>query len=132
MPSDFDLVISADTPSLTAEFTLKDADGAHAGYRRTEFRSMTASRLETLFDLREHLKRLVERANQPAALAELGVFIAKDVLGDEIFDKLWKPISQRTLDQSIPVIRRPRSFEDRKSTRLNSSHFQVSRMPSSA
>ena len=124
MSSDFDLEIKADTPSLTAEFTLKDAGGAHAGYKRTEFGRLGASRLETLFDLRESLRRLVDREKQPTALAELGVAIAKDVLGDEIFDRLWKPQSQRTLRIQLP---RPDQAEDSLAAALARVPWEIAR-----
>jgi hypothetical protein len=124
MTSDFDLVIAADTANLTAEFTLKDGDGAHAGYKRTEFARLGASRLETLFDPRESLRRLVDRDKQPAALAELGVAIAKDVLGDEIFDKLWNPQSQRTLRIQLP---RPDQAEDSLAAALARVPWEIAR-----
>jgi tetratricopeptide (TPR) repeat protein len=103
MPSDFDLIITADTPTLTAEFNLKNPDGSHAGYKRTEFVHLDASRLEELFDLRNYLRRLVERTKQPEELARLGVVIAKDVLGDEIFNQLWGQQNQRTLRILLPA-----------------------------
>jgi hypothetical protein len=124
MSSDFDLEIKADTPSLTAEFTLKDGDGAHAGYKRTEFARLDVSRRETLFNLRESLRRLVDRDKQPAALAELGVAIAKDVLGDEIFDRLWKPQSQRTLRIQLP---RPDQAEDSLAAALARVPWEIAR-----
>jgi hypothetical protein len=86
---DFDLIITADPEKLTAEFHLQTADGAHAGYQLTDFKELSATQVESLFDLRKHLRRFVPADQQEEFLAELGVLIAKQVLGEEIFSKLW-------------------------------------------
>ena len=103
MLGNFDLVVSADTPSLTAEFRLLAPDGSQAGYQRTEFRKLPAGALEKLFDLRSHFQRMIEADKQPAALADTGVTIARDVLGADICDKLWEPQTQRTLRIALPT-----------------------------
>ena len=43
MPANFDLIITADTPSGRVELELRDQHGAHLGYRLTEFKDIDVS-----------------------------------------------------------------------------------------
>ena len=52
----------------------------------------------------------------------------KDIIDDKITDKQWKDLNDLTLYQYHILTK----IIDRKSTRLNSSHIPLSRMPSSA
>ena len=102
MPSHFDLIITADYPSRTAEFTLRDAAGVQLAFRQTKFENISASHQRGLFDLRNYLRLYVEQGKERAAVAEIGVCIAEEVLGKEIFEKLWESESQRTLRIQLP------------------------------
>ena len=102
MSPNFDLVITADTPSLTAELRLLDGDGIQLAYRLTDFKTIAVSRQQGLFDLRNYLKNYVEQGKEAASVAEIGVCIAEEVLGQEIFLKLWGANNQRTLRIQLP------------------------------
>lgn len=102
MPTHFDLIIIADTPNFTAEFRLLDADGSHLAYRHTDFKTISPSHRYGLFDLRNYLRLYVAEGKEPAAVAEIGVCIAEEVLGQNIFEKLWASKSQRTLRIQLP------------------------------
>ena len=102
MSPNFDLVITADTPSLTAELRLLDGDGNQLAYRLTDFKTIAVSRRQGLFDLRNYLKNYVEQGKEAASVAEIGVCIAEEVLGKEIFLKLWQANYQRTLRIQLP------------------------------
>ena len=51
MPPHFDLIITADYPKRTAELSLLDAHGSQLAYRQTDFKTITVSRRQGLFDL---------------------------------------------------------------------------------
>jgi tetratricopeptide (TPR) repeat protein len=102
MQSNFDLIITADYPNRTAELRLLDAHGSQLAFRRTDFKAISASRLHGLFDLRSYLRHYVEKGKEAASVAEIGVCIAEEVLGEEIFRKLWESESQRTLRVQLP------------------------------
>ncbi len=102
MPPNFDLVITADTPSLTSELRLLDGDGNQLFYRPTDFKTIAVSRQQGLFDLRNYLKNYVDQGKEAASVAEIGVCIAEEVLGQEIFLKLWQANNKRTLRIQLP------------------------------
>jgi hypothetical protein len=102
MPDHFDLVVTADYPSRTAEFRLLDGYGSQVAYRQTDFKTIAASRQQGLFDLRNYLRHYVEDEKEAASVAEIGVCIAEEVLGSEIFLKLWESQSRRTLRIQLP------------------------------
>ncbi|MGH2358741.1 MAG: CHAT domain-containing protein [Candidatus Limnocylindria bacterium] len=102
MPAHFDLVVTADYPSRTAELRLLDAHGSQLAFRQTDFKNIAVSRQQGLFDLRNYLRYYVEEGKEAASVAEIGVCIAEQVLGEEIFRKLWKSESQRTLRIQLP------------------------------
>lgn len=102
MPAQFDLIITADYPSRTAEFRLLDDHGAQLAFRQTDFKTISTGHLQGLFDLRNFLRHYVEAGKEAAAVAEIGVCIAEDVLGQEIFEKLWPSETQRTLRIQLP------------------------------
>jgi hypothetical protein len=102
MQAGFDLIITADYPTRTAELRLHDADCVHLAYRQTDFKTIAASRWQGLFNLRNYLHLYVEQGKQAASVAEIGVCIAEEVLGEEIFRKLWESTSQRTLRIQLP------------------------------
>lgn len=102
MPAHFDLIITADHPNGTAEFRLLDSAGAQLAFRQTDFKKITTSHQQGLFDLRNFLRNYVEEGKEVAAVAEVGVCIAEEVLGEDIFKRLWESESQRTLRIQLP------------------------------
>ena len=71
-------------------------------------------------------------ARTQTALAEINITPLVDVvLVLLLIFMLTAPVLQSGVEVAIPKTRSVNQL-DRKSTRLNSSHFQVSRMPSSA
>ena len=102
MSDQFDLVVTADYPSRTAEFRLRDGHGSQIAYRHTDFNDIAVSRQQGLFDLRNFLRHYVDDGKEAASVAEIGVCIAEEVLGAEIFRKLWESQSHRTLRIQLP------------------------------
>jgi tetratricopeptide (TPR) repeat protein len=102
MPSDFDLIITVDSPSLTAHFRLLDAHGSQLAFNQTDFRTLTLSDRRGLFDLRNYLRYYVESGHEAASVAQIGVCIAEQVLGEHIFRRLWASQAQRTLRIQLP------------------------------
>ena len=88
MPTCFDLIITTDYPQRTAELRLLDMHGSQLAYRLTDFKTITLSRQQGLFDLRNYLRDYVETGQEAAAVAEIGVCIAEQVLGPDIFPLL--------------------------------------------
>jgi len=60
------------------------------------------SRQQGLFDLRNYLRHYVEEGKEAASVAEIGVCIAEEVLGADIFRTLAASRSQRTLRIQLP------------------------------
>ena len=102
MPSNFDLIITADYPSRTAEFRLLDEHGVQLAFRQTDFKTIAVSRQQGLFDLRNYLRHYVEPGREAASVAEIGVCIAEEVLGANIFRTLAASRSQRALRIQLP------------------------------
>lgn len=102
MTAHFDLIIDADDANRTAEFTLRDSAGVQIAFRQTDFNTISVSHQQGLFDLRNYLRLYVEEGKERAAMAEIGVCIAQEVLGQEIFEKLRASNSQRTLRIQLP------------------------------
>jgi tetratricopeptide (TPR) repeat protein len=102
MPSNFDLIITADYPNRTAELRLLDTHGSQIAFRQTDFKTIAVSRQQGLFDLRNYLRHYVELGHEAASVAEIGVCIAEEVLGADIFLKLWESQAQRTLRIQLP------------------------------
>ena len=97
MPSNFDLIITADYLSRTAELRLLDAHGVQLAFRQTDFKTIAVSRQQGLCDLRDYLRHYVEEGKEAASIAEIGVCIAEEVLGEDIFRHLWASEAQRAL-----------------------------------
>src|SRR5439155_9639279 len=76
--------------------------GTQLAFRQTDFKTIPVSRQQGLFDLRNYLRHYVEAGQESASIAEIGVCIAEQVLGEEIFRKLWESQSQRTLRIQLP------------------------------
>ncbi|MEO1400160.1 MAG: CHAT domain-containing protein [Cyanobacteria bacterium J06635_1] len=102
MPAHFDLIVTADSPTFTAEFRLLDGHGSQLAYHPADFNNIAASRLRGLFDLRNYLRTYVDPGQESASMAEIGVCIAAEVLGEDIFNLLWQSQAQRTLRIQLP------------------------------
>lgn len=102
MSATFDLVITADDRGDIAEFRLLDAGGVQVGFRCTDFTKIAVSRREGLFDLRNYLRRYFADGGEDASIAEIGVCIAEEVLGAEIFGLIWRSEAERTLRIRLP------------------------------
>ncbi|MDX1997773.1 MAG: CHAT domain-containing protein [Thermoanaerobaculia bacterium] len=102
MGSVFDLVLSADAETWRAELRLEDGHGGHLAFREVAFKSLPTSRVRALFELSDYLRIYVEPEHKRAEVEKLGVMIAEEVLGAEIFGHLWRPESPRTLCVRLP------------------------------
>jgi len=102
MKAHFDLKITANYETRTAEFSLHDSAGVQIAFRQTDFKSISVSHQQGLFDLRNYLRLFVEPGKEHAAMADIGVCIAEQVLGEEIFAALYQATSQRTLRIELP------------------------------
>ena len=102
MQPHFDLVITADYPNRTAELRLLDEHGSQLAFRLADFKTIAVSRQQGLFDLRNYLRLYVEPGQEAARVADIGVCIAEEVLGEEIFGRLWESEAQRTLRIQLP------------------------------
>ncbi|MES2709926.1 MAG: CHAT domain-containing protein [Verrucomicrobiota bacterium] len=102
MASDFDLIVTADYVNRTAEFRLLDAHGLLLCAHHTDFKIFAIGRLQGLFDLREYLRLYVRPANEAAAIDEISVCIANEVLGRDIFNRLWQSKTQKSLRIQLP------------------------------
>ncbi|MCX5735305.1 MAG: CHAT domain-containing protein [candidate division NC10 bacterium] len=102
MQSDFDLIITADYPTRTADLRLRDLHGVQLAYQQTDFRTIAVSRQQGLFDLRNYLHHYVEPGREAESIAAIGVCIAEEVLGADIFRTLWESTAQRTLRIQLP------------------------------
>ena len=89
-------------PNRTAEFRLLDPHETQLAYRRTEFANISVSHQQGIFDLRNYLRHYVAAGKETEAVAEIGVCIAEELLGREIFDKLSQSKSQRNLCIRLP------------------------------
>lgn len=102
MKAHFDLKITANYETRTAEFFLYNSAGVQIAFRQTDFNSISVSHQRGLFDLRNYLHLFVEPGKEHAAMAEIGVCIAEQVLGEKIFAALYQATSQRTLRIELP------------------------------
>ncbi len=102
MTENFDLIITADTANGTAELQLRDTRGAQLAYRLTDFKTIDLSQQRGLFDLRNYLRHYAAGANEADSVAAIGLCIAEQVLGAEIFKLLYASESQRTLRIQLP------------------------------
>jgi tetratricopeptide (TPR) repeat protein len=108
MHPDFDLVVTANGDALTADLRLLDSTGSQMAYNAVDIRNIAASTRQGLFDLREFVRTYAARPGQSGRTAEewvadLGVSLAKDILGSEILGALSKSTSPRTLRVCLPV-----------------------------
>lgn len=102
MPANLDLVITANYADRTADFTLRDATSAQLAFRQTDFKSISVSHQQGLFDRPNYLRLYVAEVRERAAVAEIGGCIAEEVLGGEIFAHLHAAQSQRPLRIQLP------------------------------
>ncbi len=98
----FDLVISTHSSSERCEIRLLDFKGLELARRICDFNAITASARTGIFNLREYVRIYFDVDQQRAAVAKIGVCIAKEVLGHEIFENLWRSTTPRTLRVVLP------------------------------
>jgi hypothetical protein len=94
--------MASDFPNRVAELRLLDADGSQLAFRQTDFKAIPVSRQRGLFDLQNHIDHYVDPTQETAGVAEIGVCVAEDVLGPEIFQRLWESEAQRALRIQLP------------------------------
>lgn len=99
---DFTLVIQPDSVSRSAELLLFGQTGEQIACHYADFRLRTLSQLHGMFDLHNFLHRYVEPEEHQHTMAELGVCIAKQILGNDIFNVLWHWQELRTLQIRLP------------------------------
>src|SRR5260370_17323725 len=98
MSSNFQLAITADSKNLAADLVLKDSFGVQVAQRMADFgRDPLRTCHDQLFDTRNWLRRHYPTSEHQEKLKEIGVVIARDIFGSEIFDALWKSRGPRTL-----------------------------------
>lgn len=97
MSNDTTLAISTNYEKRTAELRLIDANGMQLGYHLVDFQQFTHSEQLSLFDLDKYLNHFVLPEQHLKVMAEIGVCIAKRILGDEIFAILANRQMPRTL-----------------------------------
>jgi hypothetical protein len=102
MPANFDLIITTAYPQGAAELCLFDAHGVQVAYQLTDFQKIPVGRQQGLFNLRDFVRLYVEPGQEARRVAEIGVCIAEQVLGQDIFLKLWASQAQRTLRIQLP------------------------------
>lgn len=102
MTAAFNLIITADNANLCAEFDLRDANGVQLAYRQTDFNTLSISAQRSLFDLRNYLRHYVEPSQEAEAIAQVGVCIAEQVLGKDLFLILYASSTPRTLRMQLP------------------------------
>ena len=98
MSSNFQLAITANSKNLVADLVLKDGFGVQVAQRTVDFgRDPLRTCHDQLFDTRNWLRRHYPTSEHHGKLKEIGVVIARDIFGSEIFDALWKSRGPRTL-----------------------------------
>ncbi len=102
MPAHHDLIVTADSARNLAELQLLDEAGVQVASRSVDFDSIRISRKQALFDLRSYLRLYVEAGQEEEEVARVGVFLAEEILGEEIFLTLWTPQNQRHLRVQLP------------------------------
>jgi tetratricopeptide (TPR) repeat protein len=102
MKAHFDLEITANYETRIAEFSLYNSAGVKIAFHQTDFNAISVSHQRGLFDLRNYLRVFVEPGKEHAVMAEIGVCIAEQVLGKEIFAALYDATSERTLRIQLP------------------------------
>lgn len=105
----FKLFVDPDASAESVRFRLLDADGVQVGAHRVVSAEHAASFWEGLFDTRMHVARYAGSTtftDVPATagdlLARLGVFLGREVLGQEILGHLAEGRRQRTLLVRLP------------------------------
>lgn len=111
MPETYDLQITANETELSADLRLLDRDGNQIAWNSIHLRDHPPSRWEGLFDLRRYVRLYAGHQhplgetrplNEAGLIRELGLFLGKQVLGEEIMNRLGKGIGQRVLRLRFP------------------------------
>ncbi|MBI3228917.1 MAG: CHAT domain-containing protein, partial [Burkholderiales bacterium] len=100
MFDNFKLII---TPQQTcANLCLLNASGEVLGQHLAKLDQLTLSERHALFDLHTYLHTYVAPEEQLAAMAEIGVCIAMQVMGEQIFDCLWQDDGMHSVQICLP------------------------------
>ncbi|MCP5352828.1 MAG: CHAT domain-containing protein [Chromatiales bacterium] len=98
----YDLSVTADSTTGQVRLHLRDPHGAE-WQRELDFQQIPLSRQLAWFDLSAYLQHYVEPQLHEAEIARIGVQIAEELLGEDLFRALWQPLSQRTLRVQLPA-----------------------------
>jgi hypothetical protein len=94
-----------------AQFTLTDSDKVHLAASEVKLKEFDPALWEGLFNMRDYVRRYAgysdpERhshmRSEKEIVRDLGVFLARSVLGDEVFSQLYEGIHERTLLVRLP------------------------------
>lgn len=112
LSTQFNLFVTTQPANHIAEFCLTNEHGAQLGFQQTDFKSISASHCRGIFDLRNYVNFYVasDGVETLAALEGIGITIADEVLGQEIFEKLWEGNHQRTLCVHLPAAGQAQDF----------------------
>ncbi len=102
MAESFDLIVAPNSDNTGINLQLIRTGGDFVACRSVDFSPLPLSKKQALFDLRSFLRLYVEKGHEEESVARTGVFLAEDILGREIFLKLWEPQSQRSLRVLLP------------------------------
>lgn len=98
----YDLSVTADSTTGRVNLHLREPHGAE-WQRELDFQQIPLSHQQAWFDLSAYLQHYVEPQLQEAEIARIGVQIAEELLGEDLFRALWQPSSQRTLRVQLPA-----------------------------
>lgn len=102
MPAPFKLIITTNHPQHTAKLCLFDAHGSQLAHQLIDFNNIPHFTQCGLFNLQHYLHHYVATDQQAAKVAELGVYIAEQLLGEALFKCLYQTDAARTLCISLP------------------------------
>ncbi|MDM8558182.1 hypothetical protein [Candidatus Parabeggiatoa sp. HSG14] len=110
MPNLFVLDIETHPDENQATLRLRDQRGEHLAAQQVKVGSDHAFEWVGLFNTRRHLEHYAGRLladdqilSEKQLLEQLGVFLGRTVLGEEIFQQLYDGIQQRTLLIQLPA-----------------------------
>lgn len=104
MPYDFQLSVKVAPNSQQVELILHDADGVYLASHQVDFADgqIDLGQQRALFDLQKFVRHYTSSEQEQAALTEVGVVIAEQVLGKDVFKKLYASQGARTMRIVLP------------------------------
>lgn len=108
MHPDFTLRVTPRGDGHTAELRLLDGAESQVGYRAVDFDAFSPATKQGLFDLRDFVRIYAAQSGQVGRSADalvdgVGVTLARDVLGDQMFGVLSRSDTRRTLRVQFPI-----------------------------